>query len=168
MDTNDIEIFKKLLETPDKSFLQISKEIGIAPITVQKKYEKLKNKGILKSPIVIDASKIGYELKAFFMIKCLPENDQDLIFESIKQSSRIFLCVQTIGIYDIIALGYFRNLKELREEAEKIRDQIGVESVEVNITDETDLPFLRDYNPLQIFSLENTHNLIKANKKLAP
>ena len=39
----DLLILNELLKNPRESFLTISKKVGIAPITVQKRYEKMLN-----------------------------------------------------------------------------------------------------------------------------
>jgi DNA-binding Lrp family transcriptional regulator len=165
LDRTDIQIFKKLLDSPAKPFLRIAEEIGIAPITAQKRYKRMERMGILKSSIVVDFSKIGYPLKALFVINLKSDiSNQDLIFETLEKTSEIFLFAETIGSFDVIAVGLFKNLDELQKVKRKFRALASVESIIVSISDEADFPFKREYDPSQIFKIENVENLIGATK----
>lgn len=154
-DSTDVQIFRKLLKNPKKSFLKIANEIGIAPITAQKRYEKMKKEMILKPSVVVDYSKIGYPLKACFMISNSNVVDGDLILEAIEKIPNIFLFAETIGPFDVLALGLFKDLNDIQRVNRKIRALPNVERVVASITDEADFPFKREYNPSQIFELEN-------------
>ncbi len=166
-DSTDVQIFRKLLKNPKKSFLKIANEIGIAPITAQKRYEKMKKERILKPSLVVDYSKIGYPLKACFMISNSNVLNGDLIFKNIEKIPDIFLFAETIGPFDVLALGLFKNFDDIQRVNRKIRALPSVESVVASITDEADFPFKREYIPSQIFELENLENLKEGVKILA-
>jgi Lrp/AsnC family transcriptional regulator for asnA, asnC and gidA len=154
-DSTDVQIFRKLLKNPKKSFLRIAKEIGIAPITAQKRYEKMEREGVLTPSLVVDYSKMGYPLKACFMISNANVLDEDLIFNAIEEIPSIFLFVETIGSFDVLALGLFKDLEAIQGVNRKLRALPGVERVIASITDEADFPFKREYVPSQILELEN-------------
>ena len=161
MDNIDIKIFEKLLENPTKSFLKIAEEIGIAPITAQKRYEKMKKQGILSPCMIIDSSKMGYTVKACFMIRNFSSSNYELTCKFLGQIPNIFLIAEAIGPFDVIALGLFKDLNDVKKVTKRLRDLPSVEKVEISMTDQVDFPFKREYNPLQIFELENVESLIK-------
>jgi Lrp/AsnC family transcriptional regulator for asnA, asnC and gidA len=167
LDSTDIQIFRNLLENPKKSFLKLAKEIGIAPITAQKRYKKMEKIGVLKPSVVVDYSKIGYPLKACFRMITSNILNKDLIFEIVEKIPNIFLFAETIGPFDIVALGLFKDFDDIKKLTRKIRALRSVESVTVSITDEADFPFKREYNPSQIFALKNVENLKEGEKILA-
>jgi Lrp/AsnC family transcriptional regulator for asnA, asnC and gidA len=166
LDSTDIKIFRNLLENPKKSFLKIAKEIGIAPITVQKRYKKMEKGGVFKPSVVVDFSKIGYPLKACFMISNSNVLNEDLIFKTIEKIPNIFLFAETIGSFDVLALGLFKDLDDIKRVTKKFRSLPSVESVVSSISDEADFPFKREYNPSQIFALENVESLKEGVKSL--
>jgi DNA-binding Lrp family transcriptional regulator len=166
-DSTDMQIFRKLLENPENSFLSIAKEMGIAPITAQKRYERMERGGVLKPSVVVDFAKIGYPLKACFMISNSDGWNGDLIFETIEKIPSIFLYAEIIGSFDVLALGLFKGLDEIQRVNKKIRALPSVEGVVASITDEADFPFKRENIPSQIFELENVESLKKGGKMRA-
>jgi Lrp/AsnC family transcriptional regulator for asnA, asnC and gidA len=161
LDSVDIQIFRKLLEDPEKSFLEIAKEMVIAPITVQNRYVRMEKMGILKPSIVVDYSQLGYPLKARFQITTSSVSDNELVFDSLGQVPNIFLFAETIGVFDVIAIGLFKDLADIQKMNRKLRAITSVERVIISITDDADFPYNRKYDPLQIFALEKFENLKK-------
>ena len=160
MDNIDLHILKRIMENPTEPFLRIAEEIGISPITVQKRYEKMKNRAIYPPFIIIDLTKIGYQGKAYLMVTNSSEFDSKLTVEALDQIPNVFLIAETVGKFDVIALAVFKDIKDIKEIVKKLRAEPSVKRVEVALTEETDFPLKRDVDSLQLFEHESAERLM--------
>lgn len=153
MDSNKInqEILTQLLKNPRKPFLKISEALGISSMTVIKRYEKMKKDGIiLGTSVILDLSKIGYQGKAFLHVTNADNQNPELIIKTLQQIPNVFLVSEIIGAFDILAMVAFRDLKELKEIVDRIREEPSVEKVETSLTDDTLYPVTNDYVQLDL------------------
>lgn len=152
LDKINQEILSQLLINPKKSFLNISKELGISPMTVKNRYEKMKKDGIIIGTIImLNLSKIGYQGKAFLHITTSDDTNPEIIIKALQQIPNVFLVSGIIGAFDILAMLAFRDAKEIKEVVNRIRAQPSVSKVETSITDDTCYPVTRDYAQLRLF-----------------
>jgi DNA-binding Lrp family transcriptional regulator len=152
LDRIDLDIINKLKKNGRKSFLKIGKEIGISSITVQKRYEKMKEDGIIFGmTTLIDLSKIGYTGKAFLFLKASKEYDKKKMAEVLNQIPNVFLISEIIGAFDMLAMVAFRDIKEIKGVIDKIRLMPYEEKIEISLTDDTSYPLKEEYNNIQLF-----------------
>lgn len=146
MDKTDYEIIKELTKNSANSFLKIAKKIGTSSMTVQKRYEKMKKKGIiLGTSMMIDLSLLGFKGKAFLFIKysiCSELNDCEKI---VMQIPNLFLFTTVIGEYDALGMLVYRNNSEIKEVSDKIRATKCVKQVKVAVTTDTFYPVKREF-----------------------
>lgn len=156
MDRIDRDILRKLKENPQKPFLKIAEEIGISPITVQKRYEKMKKDGVIFGTFtVLDLSKIGYQGKAFLFVTASKNYDAKMTVKKLSQIPNLFFVSEIIGAFDVLAMVAFRDIAEIKEIVNKIRALSSVHKVEVTLTDGTHYPVKKEYDYIQLFGPEN-------------
>jgi DNA-binding Lrp family transcriptional regulator len=141
-----------LITNPKKPFFKIAKEIGVSPITPISRYKKMKKDGVFfDSSTILDLSKIGYQGKAFLFIKSNKDYDEKIIIEKICNISNIFLVVEIVGAFDVLAMAVFKNLPNLKEIIDSTEALTGVEKVEFSITENALFPFKEEYCDIDPF-----------------
>lgn len=156
MDGIDREILRLLNQNPQKPFLRIAKEIGIAPTTVQKRIEKMKKESvILGTSTIIDLSKIGYQGKAFLLITFSTSYEEKIMVSALLQIPNVFLVSEIVGAFDLLVMAVFRNIAEIKKMVNKIRALPNVQKVEVALTDGTSYPVNKEYGNFYLFETEN-------------
>jgi len=153
MDEVDLKILKELKKNAETPFLKIANHLGISPKTIQTRYNKMKEKGIiLHSTISIDISKIGYEGKAYFMITNASNQDPNLTINALNQMQDVFIVAETIGDFDVLAIALVRNLGSFAKLVEDIKTLPSVSQVDFVIVTATSFPVDKSYDnlPLQL------------------
>jgi Lrp/AsnC family transcriptional regulator for asnA, asnC and gidA len=155
LDEIDREILKIMSKKPDMPFLQIAKKLGISPITVQKRFEDMKKEGIFfRSTLILDLSKIGFKGKAFLFIKFSKDCNIKKIVEALHQMTNVFLFVEIVGTFDMLAMVVFRDITEIMEIVNDIKATPCVEKVEISLTNESFYPFRKEYTELGLLETE--------------
>jgi DNA-binding Lrp family transcriptional regulator len=151
MDKVDLNIIKELKKNAETSFVKIAKEIGVSPKTVQKRYKKMKEKGVIFLPTIsIDLSKIGYESKAYLMITNSPNYDKKLTEDALKQMQNVFIFSHIIGDFDMLAIALIRDLKSLAKLVHDIKEVPSVDQVDFALVTDTLFPVQKDYDKLPL------------------
>jgi len=152
LDKINQKILTQLLRDPQKHFLKISEELGISPMTVTDRYEKMKKDGIIMGvSIMLNLSKIGFQGKAFLHITTFDNENPEIIISALQQIPNIFLISGIIGAFDILAMLAFRDVTEVKEVINRIRTEPSVKKVETSITDDTFYPMTKDYTQIRLF-----------------
>jgi DNA-binding Lrp family transcriptional regulator len=152
LDKINQEILTQLLNDPEKPFLKISEELGISPMTVTDRYEKMKKDGIIMgASIMLNLSKIGFQGKAFLHITTFDNENPEIIIRALQQIPNVFLISGIIGAFDILAMLAFRDVTEVKEVINKIRAEPSVKKVETSMTDDTSYPITKDYAQIRLF-----------------
>lgn len=145
------KILSQLQKRPGKPFIKISEELGISPITVKNRYERMKKEGkIFGTSTILDLSKIGYQGKAFLHITNDLNENPERIIKNLQQIPNVFLVSEIIGAFDILVMAAFRDLKEIKEITNRIRDEPSVKKVEMSITDDTLYPLTNEYTQIRL------------------
>lgn len=156
MDRIDIDILKLLRKKPDIPFLQIAKKIGISSITVQKRYEKMIEDGVFfGTTLMLDLSKIGFEGKAFLFIITSKNSDLRKIVETFRQMTNLFLIVEIVGPFDLLAMVVLRDVSEIIKIVNDVKAVPCVKKVEVALSGESFYPFREEYTEINLFEPEN-------------
>ena len=152
MDKIDEYILNELMKDPKIPFLTIAEKKGIAPVTVQVRFEKMKKQGaIWGTTTILDLSKTKFQGKAFLFAIASKEYDANNTIELISKIPNVFLISEMIGKFDLLIMVVFRNISEIREIVKKIRDLKTIEKVEVSLTDETIYPIKEEYTNIKLF-----------------
>jgi DNA-binding Lrp family transcriptional regulator len=147
MDEVDLNIIKELKKNAGTSFSKIAKQLGVSPKTVQTRYKKMKEKGIIgHSTISIDLSKIGYDGKAYLMITNAPTQDPRVTIDALNQMQDIILVADTIGDFDVLAIALIRNLKSFAKLVQDIKKVPSVGQIEFVLVSDTSFPVDKNYD----------------------
>jgi Lrp/AsnC family leucine-responsive transcriptional regulator len=149
VDRIDRFIINELTKNGRTSFLKIAKQLGVSPLSVQKRYKKMKENGIILCPtILIDLSKIGYQGKAYLMITENPEYDKKETLDFLEHLQNVFFISEIIGEFDILAMVPFRDFKDVVELVDRIRALPHVSRVEIALTSDTSFPITKYYSKM--------------------
>ncbi len=98
LDDIDIGIVNSLKEDGRKSFRQISRELGISTPTVQARYQRLVNIGLIKSiSPVIDSTNVVNEQKEKVQVSTSNESQDINLKSGMSVKMKCDLCEGTIG-----------------------------------------------------------------------
>jgi Lrp/AsnC family transcriptional regulator for asnA, asnC and gidA len=149
MDDIDVSILKELTKNPQIPFLRIAERIGVSPRTVQKKFHRMRDSGIIiRSSIIIDLSKIGFQGKAYLYITNKPAYEKAATINALKQIRNMFMIAEIIGEFDVLAIAAVRSFTGIMEEVDTIRKLPSVDRVEVTFVTDTMFPGPKEFNSL--------------------
>ena len=141
MDEIDRKILNLLCKDSQMPFYRVAKIVGISPRTVELRFRKLlQEKIVLQSTILLDLSKIGYAGKAYVSITTQPGKDRCTTVNELKKIDGIFLIVQIIGDYDILALTTVKDFDSVIELTDLIKKLPNVEKVDVSFVQDNIYP----------------------------
>jgi len=151
MDELDLNIIKELKKNAEASFLKIAKQLGVSPKTVQTRYSKMREKGIIRyCTISIDLSKIGYQGKAYLMITNAPNQDESVTIEALSRTQDIVIVAGIIGDFDVLAIALIRNLEGFAKLLQDVKKVPSVGQVEFVLVSDTSFPVGKTYNKIDL------------------
>ena len=113
LDKIDFTVLEMLEEDARISFREIARKLKVSPDTISKRFERLKEQGIIvDSTVVIAPSKIGYSFIARFGIDVKPAYSSQILGEIIKIPS-VIVASKLVGIYDLVSIGVVKNFRHL-------------------------------------------------------
>jgi Lrp/AsnC family transcriptional regulator, regulator for asnA, asnC and gidA len=149
MDEVDKQIIGELAKDARMAFSRIAKEIGVSTETVRKRYQRMKKEGtIIRSTIVIDLSKIGYEGKTILKITNTPNHDIAVTMDLLSKMPDIFLSKEVLGDADALAIAPFKDLKSTVALINNLKKAPSVDRVEISNITNTFFPVTKDFNKL--------------------
>ena len=97
MDQVDKEILELLIENGRISYVDIGKELGLSRVAVRERVTKLTDDGVIEQfTVVINSSKAGKEISAFFDIDCEP-GSLVKVAEALAENPSVVSCYQMTG-----------------------------------------------------------------------
>ena len=141
MDEIDLRIIRELTKDAQTPFLRIAKKLGVSPVTVRTRYEKMKEDRTIKHcSISIDLSKIGYQGKVFLMITNSSNNDKSKTIDVLKKMRNIFIISEMIGDFEIMGIAPVKDMNSLKTLVNKIKKLPSVNQVKITIINDTAFP----------------------------
>ena len=132
LDGIDLKIIQCLSQDGRKSFVEIAKKIGLSPVGVKKRVEKLINQKVLKIQGFLNIEKF-YSVSAQIEIEADNKTISELI-EKFEKSPQVYHLVKTSGRYNLILSVAASNLESIEDFiASEIRSRPGVKHIEVNV-----------------------------------
>ena len=125
IDDIDEQIIEKLARDGRTPFADIAKELGIATNTVIRKYERLKQNGVIKVIIQVNPEKMGYRAFVMFYLAFLSQSSLSLIVDKLSAIPDISSIIKTSGQYDLVVFSLVKDIDHiisLREEIHKIAE----------------------------------------------
>lgn len=133
LDNVDMTILEMLKKDARMSFREIARELNVSPDTISKRFERLKELGIIvSSTVIINPSKIGYSFIARFGIDVKPTYSSHVLEEIIKIPS-VIVASKLVGKYDLISLIVIKNFEHLCELRDSILEMPYVEKVDASL-----------------------------------
>jgi DNA-binding Lrp family transcriptional regulator len=132
IDEIDQKIADILAEDGCISMAEIGKKIGISADLARKKYEKLRDNGILKITIQINLKKIGYSAMCIFFTVMSGENSLSII-QQISKIPDVISIMKTTGDYDLQIYAIVQNIDQLifiQKEISKIQ---GISKIDLEL-----------------------------------
>jgi DNA-binding Lrp family transcriptional regulator len=132
IDGIDEKIAEKLAKNGRISWEALSKEVGITPDIAKKKYDRLKESGVLKVTIQIDLLKLGYRAMGIFFTVTSNQQSKAIIDKLIELPDVISI-MKTAGNYDLQIYSLVQNLDQLMLLQESIGKIPGISKIDLEI-----------------------------------
>ena len=131
----DKKILRQLLKNCLAPMSEMAQDIGTTRQTVAKKIELFKkNKLIRLFTIKLDPEKLGLKIRAFILIREVPENKNKKMNENvIKEMPQVTSYFTLFGRYDAIAEVLTKDKAELTDLVKQIRQFKGIKDTETFI-----------------------------------
>lgn len=115
IDQLDRQILSKLVEDGKTPYTDLAKQLYVSSGTIHVRMKKLEQLGIVKgATLVIDYSKLGYDVTAFLGIYLDKSSLYDEVAEHLKQIPEIVEANYTTGLYSIFARIICKDTNHLR------------------------------------------------------
>jgi Lrp/AsnC family transcriptional regulator, leucine-responsive regulatory protein len=97
MDQVDRKILELLMDNGRLSYVDIAKDLGLSRVAVRERVNKLIEDGVIEQfTVVINSSKVGKEVSAFFNIDCDPASLVK-VAEALAENPSVASCYQMTG-----------------------------------------------------------------------
>ncbi|WP_053362303.1 Lrp/AsnC family transcriptional regulator [Bacillus sp. FJAT-27251] len=97
MDHIDMKILDLLMQNGRASYVDIAKGLGLSRVAVRERVNKLMDEGVIEQfTVVINSSKVGKEVSAFFNIDCDP-GSLVKVAEALAENPNVASCYQMTG-----------------------------------------------------------------------
>ncbi len=133
IDETDKGIIERLAANGRIPFSKIAKDLSVSTNHIVKRYEMLKNNGVIVPTIQIDPTKIGYYSFAFISLAFSSTNLHSGL-EFLKKYPDFNAIYKTSGKFDAVAIFMIRDLEHLMNMQEEIMNLLGVTNVEIEVT----------------------------------
>lgn len=101
VDALDLKIIKLLKVNSRSSYVDIGREVGLTASSVRERIIRLEDTGVIKKySIVIDQSKLGYNLEAFILMNLYSGNLKTFL-AIIKNFKEIHECYRITGVQNL-------------------------------------------------------------------
>lgn len=116
IDSIDRKILQFLQKDSRTAFTEIARQIGCSGGTIHGRVSRLKESGIISGQkVVIDKSKLGYELEAFLGISVDQASRYSDVATELGRISEVLEIHYTTGSYNLLAKVAVKNAKHLFE-----------------------------------------------------
>lgn len=132
MDKLDFKIIKKLIDNSRIPFNKISNELGVSTDTIIRRYNKLKEMGVIKPAISIDIFKLGYNIRVWYMISVRHQIDISVIIEKLAKITDVVRVIKAFGDYDLLVIVAIKDFKHMFEIGRKLKKINGVINIEAH------------------------------------
>jgi len=141
LDEIDVIIIKALLKDARVGLKSIAEKCGLSPNAIHKRIHSLEASNVIVGSSTLFNPKIlGDGFTVAMEITVYNENKNDIV-DFIRRHPDVLMCIEGIGVCDILAIMTVSSVNELDQAKETIRRQTGVRNVETVILIE-DIQFL--------------------------
>jgi Lrp/AsnC family transcriptional regulator for asnA, asnC and gidA len=134
IDELDKKIVAKLLLNCRAPFYKIAQELQVSTDTIARRYQRLKNNGLIKPIIQINAKKIGYFAFAVFNLS-VSENNMEEAIDFLTNTENVNLIEKTSGRFDIFSTLMIKDMEHFSAVQEQIVNLPGLTNAEVIVVE---------------------------------
>ena len=136
IDNLDRQILSMLMNDAEQAYTDIAKKLYVSGGTVHVRMKKLRDMGIVQGAnLVVDNSKLGYDICAFLGIYLDKSSLYDDVAEQLKNIPEVVEAYYTTGLYSIFAKIYCRDTKHLKDVLhDKVQPIAGIQRTETFIS----------------------------------
>ena len=146
IDEIDKQIIEKLAKDGQTPFAKMGKELNISTNTVIRKYERLKQKGIINVSIQINPINIGYPATASFNLAFQSQGSLTSIVDKLSAIPDIYLFIKTSGQYDLAIFSLIKDLEQVLSLQEQISEIAEISKIEIALRrPRTSFPSYKQY-----------------------
>jgi Lrp/AsnC family transcriptional regulator for asnA, asnC and gidA len=150
IDNIDIKILSELMKDAKTPYTEIAEKVFVSGGTVHVRMKKLEKMGIVRgASLIIDFSKLGYDITAFLGIYLQKSSLYDAVCTELMKIPEILTLHYTTGAYSIFAKITCRDTNHLREVlSDKIQRVKGIERTEtfISLEERVNRPLQLDVN----------------------
>jgi Lrp/AsnC family transcriptional regulator for asnA, asnC and gidA len=133
-DEIDIHIINELANDSRMSFIVLAKQLGISVDTVARRYENLREEGVIVSRIQIDPMKIGYYALANFYLRTASNQDVEAIISEIFPIPDVIYIMKCSGDTNIGVVLMVKSIQDMLRKGDWITRIRGLERRETIVT----------------------------------
>jgi DNA-binding Lrp family transcriptional regulator len=143
LDDLDKAIIEQLFFNCRTTFGNLAKKTGTSISTIMRRYNRLKDNGVILPTIQISTSKVGYPSDGIFKLKATAQSNLNEIAITISNIPDVYLVVKTLGGHDFIVYVCLKNLEHLLQLQNELENMPDVEEIEATVlpTIPSGLPF---------------------------
>lgn len=136
IDNVDLQILSILMENAQTPYTEIAKKIFVSGGTIHVRMKKLTSLGVVRgSQVVIDPSKIGYDITAFLGVYLEKNSLYDEVADQLRAISEVTELHYTTGIYAMFIKIICRDTQHLRDVLhDKLQKVSGIQRTETIIS----------------------------------
>ena len=127
MDEIDAKLLRILSENADATATEMMTQVNLSIPAINKRISKLRQSGIIrKYTILVDPDKVGKSIQAFILVVLQQPSGAAKLMEYIKSDPDILECYAVTGEYDYILKVCARDVQQLEEKLNLLKQQKGV------------------------------------------
>lgn len=129
----DRRLVRALQEDARRSLRALAEELDVSTSTVRNHLEDLEGRGVVTGyKPVVDYAALGYSLVTITRIKARGEAIPGIV-EDLKADSRLTHVYEITGDFDVLAIGRFRDDREMNREIKRLLSVDGVEGTNTSV-----------------------------------
>ena len=125
-----LKIIGEMADDSQKSFRFIAKKLKVSVYTIIRRYETLKNQGIIVPRIQINPAKIGYSAQTNFSMRILPNYNIDDVIKEIIPLEDVFYIMKCTGEFNLNVLLMVKNTEDLLRSGDYFGRIPGIKRIE--------------------------------------
>ncbi|MDI3299068.1 MAG: Lrp/AsnC family transcriptional regulator [Bacillota bacterium] len=110
----DRQIIELLQADGRMSFVDMAARIGVTEGTIRRRFNQLKEAGLIRIAAIADPFAVGFETAAFFGLRVDTADIENVLHDLVRLPEIHYVAAAT-GEYDVVARAFFANNQELAD-----------------------------------------------------
>lgn len=122
LDEVDKQIIEKLTLNGRSPFAKVAQDIGIATNTVIRKYQRLKNNGVINVSIQVNPVTLGYHASGLFNLAFVSQSNLPAIVDKLSLIPNVYLMIKTSGQFDLSVYSLIKDIEQFLDIQNRIAE----------------------------------------------